>query len=179
MSESKPKGGHDAKLVVVSGGPSSPNKKKFRSIGLILTCVLLIVIGLVIFRYFKDKNVTSSSTVCSNTSNSPILKQAANALNKGNIDNLKQSIDQIQGLTNYQKYPSCLYPIVNYYINIGNINQASLYLGKLNNVYNPKNRYNPLFGYDARSPAVLSAEITFMKNSIQQTEQNERALSIQ
>ncbi len=60
------------------------------------------------------------------------------------LDKLEQVVNEIQAQKDYDKDPSYLYMVLNYYIQKSNAEESKKYLDKLGKVYHNENDYSPV-----------------------------------
>lgn len=166
--------------VVSRFNPHNKLKKLLlNKISLIIAVVIVISVSITIYlTVFNNK--TSSKTiadVCTLPANIHLLKSFQNYVNNS-LNNTHQSlINSIMSLPNYNRDPNCLYPIVYYYINIGDANNASSYLEQLKDVYRPTVGYNPVLG-QAISINTMQADISNMQKSSSEAQKSGLTLSM-
>ncbi len=100
--------------------------------------VVLIVLALLFNPFKAKKKPQPVALACSSQSQASLLSQANDLIAKPDIIKFSQLVSKIQKLPYYKQDPNCLYPIVNYYIEISDSKDASTYLTALEKAYNPK-----------------------------------------
>ena len=100
------------------------------------------------FWYFisRNSNKTSQSIVgndqCTNDSvKSTTLKSIKIIIDNNKPEELKKIVDEIMNITDYQKDQNCLYPIVKYYLLIGDSGKAREYFNLYKKVYISNEKY--------------------------------------
>lgn len=173
--------------VAVSGDtsartPKKPQNKKNRWSVIVLVSIFIIVLvvisGIVLLKKHHDKPKAQTYNVCNTPQNEYLLKDAVANFGPANVPALKSIITKIQQLPNYQKDPNCDYVVLTYYINAANVNNANVYLSKLEQTYNPKERYNKYLQPAALSVDSLKREISILQSAINQIQKRSEQLEI-
>lgn len=146
MGNVKPTRRDGAQDIIVS--PSLPLKLRKAWLTSIIGAIILIIIaGLVVFFINRNNTKTTATDACSSKSTQYILKEASPLLSPTvEVTKLQSLVSKIQQISNYQKDPNCLYPIVLYYINTSNAKESSFYLNEFLNAYGPGHGFSPLLG---------------------------------
>ena len=140
----------------------SKNKNIILIVSLIILAIVIIVVAIVEIN--KKVSEDTAMAVCTTQANLPVLMTAMSDIYQQNTGNLGNDIQNIETINNYQHDPNCLYPIVYYYINTSNEQQASIYLNKIKDVYSTKVGFNPVIG-EVESLQSLESDVAFMKQN--------------
>lgn len=129
-------------VVVASLQKKFKLSKKYMII--LLGTVLILVIGFIILFFTKTNNKLPLNDVCTKY-NSGLLNQAQASIADNNYPQLLKVVNRIKSLPGYTKDPNCLYPLVYYYVNIGDVKNSNISLAYLEKVYKPKQGFSKLF----------------------------------
>lgn len=158
MSEAKPS--VTASKVVVSSKSTSQVILKRWLLGLV-SIVIVGGIGTGLFLWHNSNKVPITEA-CAAPSRKSILQEAAPLINNNQLTKLQPIVTKIQGFSNYQADPNCLYTLVSYYIMAGNLQKSSSYLSELKKVYNVKEGYSPALGY-VQTISTLQFDVSAMQ----------------
>lgn len=142
--------------------------KRPLSIGLII-CLLLV--GL--FYYFQHSSNTASRPKCSDA----LLHKASGSLDASKVQKLKPVVAEVQSIKGYDSDPDCLNIVVTYYINLGDPQNAGVYLTKLQQVYNPKVGFNPKLGTTVINIQMLKDKVAFLQKAQDELRKNSEKIS--
>lgn len=140
---------------------SIPHNKKKSFLGIVVLVILLLVVVIIWHDHSKKKiqpKAVTASAVCTNQANSPTLSQAAGAIYQNDVVTLGQVVPKLKSIPSYQYDPNCLYALVIYYLDVDDVQNANLYLTKLEAVYNSKQGFSAMF--------VAPVSIAALKNSV-------------
>ena len=116
-------------------------------------------------KHQHTSKVVTATTVCTNKTNTPILLNAATAISEQNVQMQQQTVAQIEKLPNYQQDPNCLYPIVKYYIQVEDAQNAGKYLALLQTVYHPNQVLSNVFMQPTSLQDLQAYTLTIEKNT--------------
>jgi hypothetical protein len=128
------KDGQDAEPTVVMEESAEGHLISFVGKHKSSTIIVLVVIAacaVILFAYIlysKHKNNNSVLAVCTTSQNISLLRQSEANIQTNNMLALQKQVEDIKALNNYQQDPNCLYPILSYYIGVGDSTNSSLYL---------------------------------------------------
>lgn len=149
------------------------NPKKFFLVSLVVIFLILGLWSWYAFTHRPSKKTSQSvaKNICGTPANLPVLESAAANLDPANVAQLQPFAMQIQNIPFYQTDPNCLYPIVTYYINLGDAKNARANLTQLTLVYNADTGYSSHLGLDAKKPEQLDVIVKGLED-IEKSSQN-------
>lgn len=150
-------------------------------LALVLIGVLACVVTVIVINHRKKPvagkvvaNYSCSTKLQTN------LKQAAGLidfnLSPDKTAQLQKIVDKIKKTDKYTLDPNCLYPMVFYYIKIGDPANAQTNLDLLKRVYNPPKDYSAAIGYPVYSVKVLESDIKFLQDQSTNWHNNSQTL---
>lgn len=151
-----------------------------RQIRFLLLVVLILLIAIPSWIAYRDhqRDAKAVKSICS-TAPGGVLEKAAPLLNKvsKNAD-LKKIVDSIQATPNYSRDPNCMYPIVSYYINTGDYDNAKTNLDKLVVVYDPQKGFSSALGTYTKNISTLKADVNYLNTFNQELKKNSEMLKV-
>jgi len=117
-------------------GWSVPRKRLISIVVGTVTGLMLIVAALVGLQQYNKRQ--SEKYVCSDKSGNGIASNIGAGLVYSQANVLKKTVAEIKKQTNYQKDPTCMYPIVEYYVYINDTNKARESYDVLQKIYDAK-----------------------------------------
>jgi hypothetical protein len=147
-------------FVPVLPKPTTQIKKR---VWLYITVPIVLVAGVVVGALYYHHQSVNVSTVCSSTAGPVLLHNAGAAIYAANIKQLRQVAQTVQKEPHYQQDPNCLYIMVNYYIDSGDSKNASFYLDKLNQAYQPNKGLSAEFGLKIPNISYLETDLSTLK----------------
>ena len=121
--------------------------------GLVVVFVLAIIASQVV-------SLHNSKTKCGKS----ILQEAATSMNSISHLGLQQTAIKIQKIKNYQQDANCLYPVVTYYIDIGDPTNARIYLTDLEKAFDRKKSFSPYLGSKLKDITTIEGDVAFLQN---------------
>lgn len=143
---------------VVVGGSRRPffvGRKNRLILLSILLALLLAGGGVLLKRHQGDLR----KPVCSDAT----LQAAAPVLDRSKKTKLKLIAENIQKLRGFEHDPNCLYVVVTYDINNGDLPNARLYFNKLKKLYDPNKGFNPYLGSNLKNIATFEEDVKFLE----------------
>lgn len=123
--------------------------KKYVVLIIAIFVVLLGLIGLLIQKNRQSKQEDTGNVkaqnVCATDSQKETLRVAVTNLSPAKYNELKNSVDKIMNTPDFEKDPNCLYPVVTYYTNIGDLASAKRYLTTLESVHGSSYKFDETF----------------------------------
>ncbi len=104
-------------------------KKSFKALAILLVLVLLVSGGIAL------RNKYNQTHQCNGKQDSPIYSEAAANLTQTRYRELEKTIEKIKRQAGYTGDANCLYPIVTYYVMVGNIDGATATFADLEKAY--------------------------------------------
>jgi hypothetical protein len=149
-------------LIVGTGGLSrypkiSLPKLSKKQVLIALVAVVVIGLGLLVILSMRKPADTSRTVVCT--------ERVADAA-------IEQAVTEMQQKEGFDRDPSCLYVLVNYYIARGDPENARKYFDKFEAIYNTGEvlKTAPITG--RKDPIVLKTQIEFLETRSEQTRKN-------
>ena len=148
---------------------------------LIFFTIPLILLGITVASlwYFKSSNSNNSTQLvvdnnqCTNDSiRSTKLKNIKIIIENNKPEELKKIVDEITSISGYQNDQNCLYPIVKYYLLIGDSGKAREYFNLYNKVYTSSEKYFILYGPGLEDPIFLKNQVEFSEKLKKEAEKN-------
>lgn len=143
---------------------------------LIAIVVAAVIFGTIEYFYNRSKN-TVANNQCSTKAEQPLLQQAGSELYSVKVSKLGQTINKIQKIPNYQNDQNCLYPIVVYYINTGDSQNANKYLQELKKVYDSKKGFSTYFA-PVKSISDLQNIIKLQNEAVKNASKNAKTFTV-
>lgn len=143
---------------------------------LILLVVLVfgIAAGAVSFIYISDRKAPLAKIACTDT----LLEKADSQINDPKkVNDLTKTVNTIKTQANYEKDANCLDVMVSYYIRVGDPENASVYLTKLEQAYNPKTGFSPKLIKVSTNIQTLKDQVAFLRQAQSEVRQNSEKIS--
>ena len=121
--------------------------------------LVILIIGIVGLGAKYLKGQYDSTHMCNGRENSPIYVEAANNLTQTKYQELEKTIQKIKKQDSYQKDPNCLYPIVGYYVIVGEVSNAKTAYSELEKVYNADRKFVKVYGPTVTTVNDVKAQI--------------------
>ena len=155
------------------------NKRVKKNIHKVLIIIfVLLIIGIAYFFIVvkapkKTATVKQSTDQCTNAEiQSTKLKNIKTILENSKPEELKKIVDSILLIPNYQNDQNCLYPIVKYYLLIGDSGKAREYFTLYEKAYLSTERYFKVYGPALEDPAFLKQKVEFSEKLKVEAEKN-------
>lgn len=146
------------------------HNKQTRLILIGMFLVLVLAGGYALFSRHAELAKTPG-TACTNNPNG-VLKEAAKFLEPSKSADLKKTINKIQTIKGYEKDPNCLNPIVTYYINVSDYQNAKFYMDMLEKRYATNSSFSNQLGSGVKNIATLRSDIAFLKKVVESKQKN-------
>lgn len=153
------------------------NQKKTRLTkrmrGVIACGVVLILGGIAWAIYINNRPSKTINDQCSNrTVRSTVYKDINLVLQNKKPDELKIIIDQVQKIPSYEKDQNCLYPIVKYYLLIGDSRKSRELYDMYVKAYISDESYLKIFGPNLENPVTLKPQVEVLERQRSAAEKN-------
>lgn len=145
-------------------------KKLIKVVIIALVALLLIGLGYLSFRFYRDR---FGATGCTDQ----ILEQAAPVLVPGSRESLRVIVDELNKNPRFEQNPNCVYIALTYYINIGDLENAQKYFDILQRVHDPSKEFNPKLGNNIMSVDDLKKRIEFLEILREEIKQNSKSFN--
>ena len=140
--------------------------------------ILLVVVGILILislgifiaaRHFaKD---SSDGAVYKTDTCKDMYGEISTALNERDYAKQKVVTEKIEATTGFENDQNCLYPVVDYYTSVGDINKSKAYFGKMETAYNANPGFSGDLSYGQKSIADFKIQIEYLEK---QTEERKK-----
>jgi hypothetical protein len=150
-------------LIVGTGGISRFSKIKLPKLSkkkvLLVAGGLVLSVGIISIYYFNKRGADNrvQTVICNEKVDSTSMEQAVN---------------KMQQQTGFDRDPSCLYVLVNYYISRGDPENARKYFENFETFYSPGEKLRTAPTTGRKDPSVLKTQIEFLEAQNRQTLEN-------
>jgi hypothetical protein len=138
--------------------------------------IVVILITFLISRHVGDSDTTSStmshSAQCGQSGSNSLLKEAAGNLSPAQSASLAPIVQKIMKVPDYKNDPNCLYPVVVYYINMGDATNGRTYLDAYKSAYSMSATYKSYFGNATIAPADLESSVALLEQQAKDASDN-------
>jgi hypothetical protein len=142
---------------------------KLKIAGVVFVILLIGSLGWWGYAQLRMRSSHRQTTTCTDNTSGDVLPQAVAILqlptkkSKTKNKQLKPIAAKIQTLPGYDKDPNCLYVVTEYYIGLGDSQNARTYFDKLSSVYDTKNGYDPSIKGLAATPETLKLRVEWLE----------------
>lgn len=149
--------------------------KQATIVGAIITCLILLTIGFILF---KDKGTKTNQdepavqATCLESLNSINYKEVLSAIGESSAENSQKIIDEIKAVNSHQQDADCLYVLTLFAVRLSRPDTSKTYLGKLNQVLANQQLSNDVLFAGGHSVEVLSKEVEFLQLQKEELQKN-------
>jgi predicted negative regulator of RcsB-dependent stress response len=133
----------------------SVGKKKLVKFSVLTVLILGLIVGggfLANYQYYKNRK-------CNSKADNPLYKEAASVMTQTKYRELEQVVNKIKKQHNYLSDADCIYPVVEYYVIVGDIPKANEAFGQLERVYNKQKGLSKVYAATASTIDDVKAQL--------------------
>lgn len=129
------------------------------------------VIGWAVF-IKKDPAAPVVAAECSSNTAGPLLEEARTLIDARKEVELRSVAEKIEKMPKFDQKPSCLYPVLAYYIAASDAPKARNYLNSLEKVYDPQLGFSPKLGTNVDKIEKLRSNVQFLERTAGEIKNN-------